>query len=133
MDYKTFTNDLANYNENILRYQKAKDELEVILYDLCGVRGVSYDSIMVHGNPTQKALNWLKLEDKYNDKETEVKRYELAIRNVEIVKAKLPKELWLMLYDKFVKGETYRSVGMKYGYSSNGAWHYIKRETERYL
>ena len=63
MDYKTFTTDLANYNENILRYQKAKDELDIILYDLCGVRGVSYDSIMVKGNPSVKALNWLKQEE----------------------------------------------------------------------
>ena len=133
MDYKTFATDMAEYRENKKRLAKARDELEVILYDLCGVRGVSYDSIMVHGNPTQKALNWLKLEDKYNDKDTEVKRYELAIRNVEIVKAKLPKELWLMLYDKFVKGMTYREIGKKYGWSGNGVWHYIKRECERYL
>lgn len=133
MDYRTFCIDLENYAENLKRLKKAEDELEVILYDLCGIRGVSYDSIMVHGNPSQKALNWLKLEDKYNDKETEVKRYELAIRNVEIVKAKLPKELWLMLYDKFVKGMTYREIGKKYGWSGNGVWHYIKRECERYL
>lgn len=133
MDYRTFCNDLTEYAENKKRLAKAKEDLEVILYDLCGVRGVSYDSVMVHGNPTQKALNWLKLEDKYNDKETEVKRYELAIKNVEIVKAKLPKELWLMLYDKFVKGMTYREIGKKYGWSGNGVWHYIKRECERYL
>lgn len=133
MDYKTFTNDLANYNENILRYQKAKDELEVILYDLCGVRGVSYDSIMVHGNPSVKALNWLKQEDKYNEKETELKRYETALVNVERAKKKIPKELWLMLTDKFVRGMTYTQVGLKYGYSGRGMWAYLRRETERYL
>lgn len=133
MDYKTFTNDLSNYNDNILRYQKAKDELEVILYDLCGVRGVSYDSIMVHGNPSVKALNWLKLEDKYNAKQSEVERYRTAIRNVEQVKKRLPKELWLMLNDKFVKGMTYSALGIKYGYSDHGIWTYLKREVERYL
>ena len=68
MDYKTFATDMAEYRENKKRLVKARDELEVILYDLCGVRGVSYDSIMVHGNPTQKALNWLTLEDKFNEK-----------------------------------------------------------------
>ena len=133
MDYKTFTNDLANYNENILRYQKAKDELEVILYDLCGVRGVSYDSITVHGNPSVKALNWLKQEDKYNEKEAELKRYETALVNVERAKKKIPKELWFMLTDKFVRGMTYTQVGMKYGYSGRGMWAYLRRETERYL
>ena len=133
MDYKTFTTDLANYNENILRYQKAKDELEVILYDLCGVRGVSYDSIMVHGNPSVKALNWLKQEDKYNEKEAELRRYETALVNVERAKKKIPMELWVMLTDKFVRGMTYTQVGMKYGYSGRGMWAYLRRETERYL
>ena len=133
MDYKTFTTDLSNYNDNILRYQKAKDELEVILYDLCGVRGVSYDSIMVKGNPSVKALNWLKQEDKYNEKEAELKRYETALVNVERAKKKIPKELWLMLTDKFVRGMTYTQVGMKYGYSGRGMWAYLRRETERFL
>ena len=133
MDYKTFTTDLANYNENILRYQKAKDELEVILYDLCGVRGVSYDSIMVKGNPSVKALNWLKQEDKYNEKEAELRRYETALVNVERAKKKIPMELWVMLTDKFVRGMTYTQVGMKYGYSGRGMWAYLRRETERFL
>ena len=133
MDYKTFTTDLSNYNDNILRYQKAKDELEVILYDLCGVRGVSYDSIMIHGNPSVKALNWLKQDDKYNEKEAELKRYETALVNVERAKKKIPKELWLMLTDKFVRGMTYTQVGMKYGYSGRGMWAYLRRETERFL
>ena len=133
MDYKTFTTDLSNYNENILRYQKAKDELEVILYDLCGVRGVSYDSIMVHGNPSVKALNWLKQEDKYNEKEAELRRYETALVNVERAKKKIPMELWVMLTDKFVRGMTYTQVGMKYGYSGRGMWACLRRETERFL
>ena len=133
MDYRTFCIDLENYAENLERLQKVEDELEVMLYDLCGVRGVSYDSIMVHGNPSQKALNWLKLEDKYNAKESEVERYRTAIRNVEQVKKRLPKKLWLMLNDKFVKGMTYSALGIKYGYSDHGIWNYLKREVERYL
>ena len=133
MDYRTFCIDLENYAENLKRLKKAEDELDIILYDLCGVRGVSYDSIMVHGNPTQKALNWLKLEDKYNAKQSEVERYRTAIRNVEQVKKRLPIELWLMLNDKFVKGMTYSALGIKYGYSDHGIWTYLKREVERYL
>lgn len=133
MDYRTFCIDLENYAENLKRLKKAEDELEVILYDLCGVRGVSYDSIMVHGNPSQKALNWLKLEDKYNAKESEVERYRTAIRNVEQVKKRLPKELWLMLNDKFVKGMTYSALGIKYGYSDHGIWQMMRRECEKYL
>lgn len=133
MDYRTLTTDLSQYKENKKNLVKAKEELDVILYDLCGVRGVSYDSIMVHGNPTQKALNWLTLDDKFNDKANEIKRYETAIENVESMKKKLPKELWKILEEKFIKGKTYVDLGIKYGYSNNGMWHWLKRETERYL
>lgn len=133
MDYKTFTHDLTNYNENIKRLARAEDELGIVLYDLCGVRGISYDSTMVHGNPTQKALNWLTLEDRYNEKANEVERYRTAIMNVESAKRKLPKHLWSILVEKFVKGKTYTEIGLKYGYSNHGMWVYLKRETERYL
>lgn len=133
MDYKTFTNDLANYYRNLESWKKAKDELEVILYDLCNVRGVSYDSIMVHGNPSQKALNWLTLDERYNDKVNEVERYEVAIRNVHTAKRKLPKKLWLMLKEIYVDGQTFRSVGLKYGYSDHGLWQMLRREVEKYI
>lgn len=133
MDYKTLATDMAEYRENKKRLVKAKGELDVILYDLCGVRGVSYDSIMVHGNPTQKALNWLTTDEKFNDKENEIKRYESAIANVETMEKKIPKELWAMLYEKFIQGKTYEYMGIKYGYSNNGMWHWLKRETEKFL
>lgn len=133
MDYRTFTNNLANYQENKKRLVRAKTDLENILYDLANVRGISYDSVMVHGNPSQKALNWLKLDDRFNEKENEVKYYESAILSVEQAKKKIPKRLWAMLVDKFVKGMTYSAIGVKYGYSDHGIWQMMKRETERYL
>ena len=46
---------------------------------------------------------------------------------------RMPKTLREMLIEVFVYGKTYRAVGEKYGYSYNGAWHYIKRETEKFL
>lgn len=82
---------------------------------------------------TKKALNWLTLEDKFNEKENEIKRYEAAIANVETMEKKIPKELWAMLHEKFIQGKTYEYMGIKYGYSNNGMWHWLKRETERFL
>lgn len=133
MDYRTFTNNLANYSENQKRLVRAKTDLENILYDMANVRGISYDQVIVNGNPSQKALNWLKLDDRYNEKENEVRYYEAAILSVEQAKKKIPKRLWLMLVDKFVKGMTYSAVGIKYGYSDHGIWAMMRRECERYL
>ena len=133
MDYKTLATDMAEYRENKKRLVKAKGELDVILYDLCGVRGVSYDSIMVHGNPTQKALNWLKKDEKYNAKEREVLYYRNLIQVVDDAEKLLPKPLWDMLYDKYINGMTFIELGQKYGYSRSGCQSMLAREVEKYL
>lgn len=133
MDYKTFTHNLMNYHNNKICLVHAEMDLELILYDLCGVHGVSYDTVLVSGNPLNKALKWLDQEDKYNEKENECEYYRKAIQSVDDIKKRLPEDLWSMLTDKFVKGMTYEQLGQKHGYSANGMWVYLKRETERYL
>ena len=133
MDFQTFTTDLKNYKENEKRLKQAKFDLEQILYDLCNVKGISYDQVMVHGNPSQKALNWLKLEDRYNDKEAEVLRYETAMQNVDMARRRLPERLWSICYQKYVMGKTFRELGIRYGYSDHGMYQYLRRECERYL
>lgn len=133
MLYKTFTNNLKMYKENKKEVERIKEELDVILYDLSNVKGIGYDQQGGSTNLSQKALNWLKMDEKYNAKLNELEYYESAIKSVDLVKARLPKKLWLMLYDKFVKDMTYREVGLKYGYSDHGVWAMMKRETERFL
>ena len=43
MDYKTFKNELSNYRA----YQKSliqiNDEIELIVYEMTGVKGIRYD------------------------------------------------------------------------------------------
>lgn len=133
MDFETFTNDLISYKRNMKRLLTAQDELEALFYDLTGVKGVGYDQQGGSTNTLQKALNWHTMDEKYNAKLNEVIRYQTALRNVETIKKKLPKELWDMLSDKFIKGMTYTEVGLKYGYSRSGVWYMIRQETERYL
>lgn len=133
MDYDNFTNDLTNYKRNMKLLIKAETELDAMFYELTGVKGVGYDQQGGSTNTHQKALNWLTKDEKYNMKLNEVKRYESAVESIRALKRKLPKELWKMLYDKFVKGMTYSEVGLKYGYSRSGVWYYMRQETEKYL
>lgn len=133
MDFETITHDLISYKRNMKRLLTAQDELEALFYDLTGVKGVGYDQQGGSTNTLQKALNWHTMDEKYNAKLNEVIRYQTALRNVETIKKKLPKELWEMLSDKFIKGMTYTEVGLKYGYSRSGVWYMMRQETERYL
>lgn len=133
MDYRTFTINLSRYDSNRKALIKAQEDLEVILYDMTGVKGVSYDKLPGSFNESLSALKSLEMVEKYNEKLNEVEYYRNAIKSVEIIKQRLPRELWVMLRDKFISNMTYRAVGVKYGMSANGFWNYLRRETEKYL
>ena len=133
MDYKVFTSNLANLHRLKVTKENLEGELELIIYDLGGVKGIHYDSVMVKGNPSVIEEKRLELIDKYNEKEKELEFTKLAIMQTEETLNRMPQTLREMLIEVFVNGKTYRAVGEKYGYSYNGAWHYIKRETERFL
>ena len=133
MDYKVFTSNLANLKRLKDSEESLKSQLDLILYDLGGVKGVHYDSVMVHGNPSVIEEKRLEKYDELEKVEKELEFTKLAIAQIEETLNRMPKTLREMLIEVFVYGKTYRAVGEKYGYSYNGAWHYIKRETERYL
>lgn len=133
MDYRTLTFAMSTYKENIISLRKAEAELEVIFYDLTGVKGVNAEQQGGSTNTLQKALNWHTQDEKYNAKLREVEYYQRALKIVEDAKKKIPSELWQMLEDKFVRGMTYSALGNKYGYSDHGIWTMMKRECERYL
>lgn len=133
MDFDTFTKNLALYKKYKQAEKDIKEELDLILYDMTGVKGISYDRTPNSFNPSQSALKSLEMVDKYSRKEEELIFTRKAIKQIEITLAKMPKRLQAMLKDKFVYGMTYNQIALRYHYSNNGIWHYIKRETEKYL
>lgn len=133
MDYKVFTSNLANLKRLKESEESLKTQLDLIIYDLGGVKGVHYDSVMVHGNPSVIEEKRLELIDKYNEKEKELEFTKLAIMQTEETLNRMPKTLREMLVEIYVDGKTFKNVGMIHGYSDNGLWHWMKRETEKYL
>lgn len=133
MDYKVFTSNLANLKRLKESEESLKSQLDLIIYDLGGVRGVHYDSVMVHGNPSVIEEKRHEMMDKLDKIEKELELTELVIEQTEEILNRMPKTLREMLIEVFVYGKTYRAVGEKYGYSDSGIWHWLKRETERYL
>lgn len=133
MDYKVFTANLTNLKRLKESEESLKTKLDLISYDLEGVKGVRYDSVTVHGNPSVIEEKRHEMRDELDKIEKELEFTKLAIMQTEETLNRMPKTLREMLIEVFVNGKTYRSVGEKYGYSYNGAWHYIKRETEKYL
>ena len=133
MEYRVFTSMLANRDRIIKSIAELKVRLEVAEYNETGVKGISYTKTPLSHNPTLSALKRLELVDKVDDLKREINFLSQMIEETEIVLSRMPEELQNMLIEKYVKGETYVSLGIKYGYSDNGMIYWLKKETEKYL
>ena len=131
MTYEIFTSNLKNLKRMKSEYERLKDRLSDLIYLETGVKGVSYDSVMVSHNPSLSALKRLEMIDVVDDLCREINFLAVCIAETEGILAKLPDELQQMLKEKYIKGWSYEQLGEKYGYSRSGMWAMIKREIEK--
>lgn len=133
MDYNTFVYDLKRYKDNLKKLQEYDGLIDMQLYIMSGVSAVKYEKIPSSHNPEMSELNRLEQIEKYNFLLMQRQRYETAVKNIQVIKARLPEDLWTMLKEKFIDGMTYEQIGRKYGYTGQGFWKMLRRETEKYL
>ena len=133
MNYKIFTANLSNLKRMKAEHARMAVRLEDLIYLETGVKGVSYDNIMVSHNPSLSALKRLEMVDKVDDLCREINFLAIVIDETERTLNKMPKELKSMLMDKYVKGWTFDKVGEKYGFSHSGIQYKMEKETEKYL
>ena len=133
MDYKVFTSNLSNLKAYKKNRDELEEELEVLLYEMTGVKGVSFDHVPMSFNPEFASLKKLDLIDKYDDKLREFNFICMAIEETERILAKMPDRLREMLTDAYIRHMSFQRLGMKHGYTDGGMWAYLQRETERYL
>ena len=133
MRYKAFVRKLQNLE---LYRRDAKDlqaEIDNLLYEMGGVRGVSFDRQGGTTNQEVKELHRLDLIEKYNRKLSELEFTKQEIRQIEDILGRMPEELKVMLDEIYIQNLTFRKVGELHGYSYNGIWKLMKRECEKYL
>ena len=133
MNYRSFTKNLSNLKQYYKDLEALNLRLDVILNDLENVKGLSYDQVTVHGNPSQIEQKRLEMIDEYNKLLEEKTAIDGMVQQVEGILARMPKDLSAMLKQVYIYGRSLKSLGEKLGYSDNGVWHYLKRETEKYL
>lgn len=133
MEYRVFTSNLAHLKEIRKSIESVKTRLDVKQYEESGVKGIDYTHIPTSHNPSVTALKRLDLIDEVDELTRELNCLLMLTEEIESLMSRMPEELQDMLNDIFIKGMTYKAVGLKYGYSGNGLWHYLKRETEKYL
>lgn len=133
MNYRTFTTNLSNLERYRNDLHDVEIELDSIFYALRGVKGVGYTDNHGTTNNSQKALNWLSLDEKYNAKLKERDFIKDAIDQVESILTRMPEELREMLVKVYIEGWTFTRLGAEHGYSNHGMWQYMRRESEKYL
>ena len=133
MNYKIFVANLTNLNRMKSEHKKMCSRLEDLIYLETGVKGISYDNIMVSHNPSLSALKRLDMVDKVDDLCREINWLGITIDETEKTLKKMPKELQQMLKCKFQMGMSYEQVGLRFGYSKSGIQYRLMTETERYL
>lgn len=133
MSYKSFKNEIENYEEYCQNVSLLKDEIEEILYEMAGVKGVSFDRIPSSFNPSLSEERRLELIDLYNQKLDDLKHYESTIRYVEKRLRGLSIEEKQTVLDVASGRITYEEAGKKYGYSKGRMWKRIKKILEEIL
>ena len=133
MNYKIFVANLTNLNRMKAEHKKMCSRLEDLIYLETGVKGISYDNIMVSHNPSLSALKRLDMVDKVDDLCREINWLVITIDETEKTLKKMPKDLQQMLKCKFQMGMSYEQVGLRFGYSKSGIQYRLMTETERYL
>lgn len=133
MDFKSFSEDLRDYEENKKRLLSIKSELENLFYEMTGVKGISYSKAPSSHNESIAEQVRLKLIEDYNNLLADYNYYSQCIDNVERAKTKMPKYLWFMCVMKFQQGKTYEEVGQAFGFSGHGAMVHMKTRIGRII
>lgn len=128
MDYKTFKNELENYYKYLKSVEKIKEEIENIIYEMTGVKGIRYDKEPTSFNPQLSNERILDLIDKKEEKEIELDYTIASIRYIERKLSKLDKEDKEICLKIISEGISAEKVRREVGYSKSGIWKRIKRE-----
>ncbi len=128
MDYKAFKNELENYYKHLKNKDDIESEIEMILYEMTGVKGIRYDKEPSSYNPELSAEKRLELIERKEEKEIELDYTNASIKYIEMKLKKLPEEDRRICLKIISEGVSAEKIRREVGYSKSGIWKRIKRE-----
>ena len=133
MSYKSFKNELENYEEYQKNAESLREEISDIFYSMTGVKGVPFDRIPGSFNPSLIESRKLEMIDLYNQKLEDLKHYEMSIRYVDRKLKDLTAAERQMCFDVASGKITYEVASKQYGYSKGRMWKKVKQILEEIL
>lgn len=131
MTYTTLKNELRNYKQYLKDIDRLREALENLLYEMTGVKGVSFDRISTSYNPQLTEEKRLELIDKKEELMIEYQHAMISVKLIEMKLLKLSDEDRKACLRIMADGESYEKVGTDMGYTSTGMWRKLKRELEK--
>lgn len=124
--FKNMLRSMRFYEENI---EALQDEIEIIQYQMNGVKGVNLEGVRGTG---ERTFNYALLEKKdYLKREKEA--YEILLKKIQNVFKQLNEETKDALIDIYVENLTYDVVAEKYNYSKHGIFNKIHSELRKVI
>ena len=133
MNYNAFKNELRNYYSYLKSVDEIREEIELIHYEMTGVKGIRYDREPSSFNPELSEEKKLELIEEKEEKELELRFTLNAINLIEKKISKLSpgdKDACLKI---IAEGISYEDVSRSKGYSKGGMWKRIRRELTKIL
>ena len=133
MSYRSFKNEIENYEEYCQNVSVLMDEIEDILYEMTGVKAISYDKMPSSFNQSLSEEKRLEMIDLYNQKLDDLKHFQSTIRYVDKRLRGLTADEKQIVLDVASGRLTYEEAGKKYGYSKGRMWKKIRKILEEIL
>lgn len=131
MNYSVFKNELRNlfaYERSLLMLV---GEIEELVYEMTGVKGINYSKIPASTNTEITEERRLEMIEQLNELETEKKRLELNIRHIYGTLSMLNEKDRKAMVDLVAKRIRAEEVAFNNGYSKSGIWKRIRKEIEK--
>lgn len=129
--------DLFKYQMKMLKlYREYKEdlqnEIEEIIYQYCGVKGIAYDKDASISNPYGNDEKLILLSQKLEEPQKALEVTERAINELEPIVngylTKLPADIKYVVIEKYWNNKTFEQLGKEVGYSNYGIWARVKKE-----
>ena len=133
MDYQSFKNELENYYTYKKDVMIIDEDIDNLLYEMTGVKGVRYDKTPISANPSLAHERLLEMIEKLHWKEKEKRRLELNIQYIEDKLSMLSDEDKKICLDLIAKKGNSILISSDHGYSKSGVWARVKREIKKIL
>lgn len=130
MTYQTIKNELRNYKQYLRNADRLKEEIEGILYEMAGVKGIKYDKVPGSYNQAAAQQRMLDLIEMKEEKELEYEHTLISLKLIEMKLSKLEEDDRKACIRIMSDGESYEKVGSDMGYTATGMWRRLKRKLE---